>query len=257
MIARCSMARVRPGSAFAMRLVVRAAEVSGASQLIPIDVRPRRLVPLPRRGVDRLRRPARRRRCARRPSPRPSTSAARICSIRSCSGATRRPAERGRLLMERYRELGARPTFTCAPYQLADVRPAVRRPRRVGRVERDRLLQQRARRAHESVRRLPGCLGGDHRSRAGSRVPPRRGPPAHAGPAPGRRRAGRRSATTTRSSRCSDGAGPSCGLGRRRHRRPAPQVSPRTASRPLPPPRRRPVRSGCSTSSARRPRLTS
>ena len=29
-------------------------------------------------------------------------------------------AARGRLLMNRYRELGGRPTFTCAPYQLAD-----------------------------------------------------------------------------------------------------------------------------------------
>lgn len=35
----------------------------------------------------------------------------------------RRIADRGRLLMERYRALGARPTFTCAPYQLADARP--------------------------------------------------------------------------------------------------------------------------------------
>ncbi len=31
--------------------------------------------------------------------------------------------ERGRRLMDRYRALGARPTFTCAPYQLADARP--------------------------------------------------------------------------------------------------------------------------------------
>jgi hypothetical protein len=36
-----------------------------------------------------------------------------------------RTAERGRLLMDRYRALGARPTFTCAPYQLADARPAL------------------------------------------------------------------------------------------------------------------------------------
>jgi predicted aconitase len=35
----------------------------------------------------------------------------------------RRVADRGRLLMERYRSLGARPTFTCAPYQLPDARP--------------------------------------------------------------------------------------------------------------------------------------
>jgi len=34
-------------------------------------------------------------------------------------------AERGRLLMDRYRALGARPTFTCAPYQMADARPSV------------------------------------------------------------------------------------------------------------------------------------
>ena len=32
-------------------------------------------------------------------------------------------AERGRQLMEAYRSLGCRPTFTCAPYQLADARP--------------------------------------------------------------------------------------------------------------------------------------
>jgi predicted aconitase len=31
--------------------------------------------------------------------------------------------DRGRLLMDRYRALGARPTFTCAPYQLASSRP--------------------------------------------------------------------------------------------------------------------------------------
>jgi predicted aconitase len=34
-------------------------------------------------------------------------------------------AERGRRLMEAYRRLGCRPTFTCAPYQLPDQRPAL------------------------------------------------------------------------------------------------------------------------------------
>jgi predicted aconitase len=34
-------------------------------------------------------------------------------------------AERSRLLMDRYRALGARPTFTCAPYQLVDARPSL------------------------------------------------------------------------------------------------------------------------------------
>ena len=33
--------------------------------------------------------------------------------------------ERGRLLMDRYRQLGARPTYTCAPYQLSDARPGL------------------------------------------------------------------------------------------------------------------------------------
>ncbi len=36
-----------------------------------------------------------------------------------------RTADRGRLLMDRYRALGARPTFTCAPYQIADARPSL------------------------------------------------------------------------------------------------------------------------------------
>jgi predicted aconitase len=34
-------------------------------------------------------------------------------------------AERGRVLMERYRALGCRPTYTCAPYQLAESRPGL------------------------------------------------------------------------------------------------------------------------------------
>jgi predicted aconitase len=34
-------------------------------------------------------------------------------------------AARGRALMEAYRALGCRPTFTCAPYQIADARPSL------------------------------------------------------------------------------------------------------------------------------------
>ena len=34
-------------------------------------------------------------------------------------------AERGRRLMNAYRDLGCRPTFTCAPYQVADARPSL------------------------------------------------------------------------------------------------------------------------------------
>ena len=33
-------------------------------------------------------------------------------------------ADRGRLLMSHYRSLGCQPTYTCAPYQLADARPS-------------------------------------------------------------------------------------------------------------------------------------
>ena len=39
--------------------------------------------------------------------------------------ANRRRSLAGALLMDRYRALGARPTFTCAPYQLADSRPGL------------------------------------------------------------------------------------------------------------------------------------
>jgi predicted aconitase len=37
----------------------------------------------------------------------------------------RRVADRGKLLMDRYRALGARPTYTCAPYQLENARPGL------------------------------------------------------------------------------------------------------------------------------------
>jgi hypothetical protein len=37
----------------------------------------------------------------------------------------RAAAERGRVLMERYQQLGCTPTYTCAPYQLAFARPAL------------------------------------------------------------------------------------------------------------------------------------
>ena len=36
-----------------------------------------------------------------------------------------RKAERGRLLMDRYRSLGCEPTYTCAPYQLPFPWPAL------------------------------------------------------------------------------------------------------------------------------------
>jgi predicted aconitase len=112
-----------PGTAFAMRLVVRAAEVLGASRLIPIS----------RAHVDA---------CLYH------GEATLDFAARLAEGATRvavptslnvglvdllhpelwrgspDDAERGRRLMNAYRGLGCQPTFTCAPYQVDDARPA-------------------------------------------------------------------------------------------------------------------------------------
>ena len=111
-----------PGAAFAMRLVVRAAEVLGASRLIPIS----------RAHVDA---------CLYH------GDATIDFAMRLAEGGTRvavptslnvglvdllhpelwrgapGDAERGRRLMDAYRGLGCRPTFTCAPYQVDDARP--------------------------------------------------------------------------------------------------------------------------------------
>jgi len=111
------------GTAFAMRLVVRAAEALGASRLIPIS----------RAHVDA---------CLYH------GEATLDFAARLAEGGTRvavstslnvglvdllhpelwrgspDDAERGRRLMNAYRGLGCRPTFTCAPYQVDDARPA-------------------------------------------------------------------------------------------------------------------------------------
>ncbi len=112
------------GVAFAMRLVVRAAEVLSARALIDIS----------RAHVDS---------CLYH-----GEASIDFVERLSAGGATvavpttlnvgavdllhperyhgdRRVAERGRLLMDRYRALGARPTYTCAPYELPDVRPSL------------------------------------------------------------------------------------------------------------------------------------
>ena len=122
--ARCSTAAAGPGAAFAMRLVVRAAEVTRREPADPDQRRPRGLLPVPRRRrrwtsstawwtagrrsrADHPERggggPAPSRAVPRRPGPR---------------GA--RPAAHGAVPRAR-----RRPTFTCAPYQLADARPAL------------------------------------------------------------------------------------------------------------------------------------
>jgi predicted aconitase len=110
------------GAAFAARLVVRAAEVLGAERLIPIT----------RAHVDS---------CLYHGEAtidfvqRMVEGEARVAVPTTLNVGTldllhpelwrgsSREAERGRLLMEAYRSLGCRPTFTCAPYQLADARP--------------------------------------------------------------------------------------------------------------------------------------
>ena len=107
-----------------MRLVVRAAEVSGAHRLIPIESA--HVDSCLYHGeasidfVDRL-----------------VDGGARVVvpTTLNVGGADLlhpelfrgdpQLADRGRLLMERYRGLGARPTFTCAPYQLAEARPSL------------------------------------------------------------------------------------------------------------------------------------
>jgi predicted aconitase len=106
-----------------MRLVVRAAEVTGASRLIDITAAHldsclyhgeasldfvQRLVD----GGARVRVPT-------------SLNVGAVDLLHpELYHGERRVAERGRLLMDRYRALGARPTYTCAPYQVESARPA-------------------------------------------------------------------------------------------------------------------------------------
>jgi predicted aconitase len=113
-----------PGTAFAMRLVVRAAEVLGASQLIPIT----------RAHVDAclyhgqatLDFAARLAQGGTQVAVPTSLNVGLVDLIHPelWHGAPE-AAERGRRLMEAYRALGCRPTFTCAPYQVPDARPSL------------------------------------------------------------------------------------------------------------------------------------
>ena len=112
------------GNALAMRLVVRAAEVLGAERLIPIT----------RAHVDS---------CLYHGPATLDFADALLAGGAQVSVPTTlnvgtldllhpelwrgsaETAERGRRLMEAYRALGCRPTFTCAPYQLPDARPTL------------------------------------------------------------------------------------------------------------------------------------
>jgi predicted aconitase len=110
------------GAAFAMRLVVRAAETTAATALI--DVTGAHVDSCLYHGeatidfVQRLTDGG-----ARVRVPTTLNVGALDLVHPELYRGDPRIAERGRLLMDRYRALGARPTFTCAPYQLADARP--------------------------------------------------------------------------------------------------------------------------------------
>ncbi|MBW3613413.1 MAG: aconitase X catalytic domain-containing protein [Chloroflexi bacterium] len=112
-----------PGAAFAMRLVVRAAAATGAERLI--DITRAHVDSCLYHGeasvdfVDRLLDGG-----ARVTVPTTLNVGALDLLHPDRYRGEPRTAERGRLLMDRYRALGARPTYTCAPYQLADARPA-------------------------------------------------------------------------------------------------------------------------------------
>ena len=112
------------GAAFAMRLVVRAAEVTGATELIDISrahvdsclYHGEATLDFVQRLVDGR---------ARVRVPTTLNVGAVDLLHPELYRGDHRLADRGRLLMDRYRALGARPTYTCAPYQLEDSRPSV------------------------------------------------------------------------------------------------------------------------------------
>src|SRR3990170_4259176 len=104
------------GAALAMRLVVRAAEVTGASRLIDVTrahvdsclYHGEATLDFVQRLID----------------GRASVSVPTTLNVGALdllhpelNRGDAVSAERGRLLMDRYRSLGARPTFTCDPYQ--------------------------------------------------------------------------------------------------------------------------------------------
>jgi predicted aconitase len=110
------------GAAFAMRLVVRAAEATGVTELI--DVTRAHVDSCLYHGeatIDFVRRLTDGGARVRIPTTL-NVGAVDLLHPELYRGDPR-TAERGRLLMDRYRALGARPTYTCAPYQLDDARP--------------------------------------------------------------------------------------------------------------------------------------
>jgi predicted aconitase len=112
------------GAALAMRLVVRAAEALDAPRLIPITgahvdsclYHGEATIDFVNRRVDGG---------AQVSVPTTLNVGALDLLHPELWHGDQRAAERGRLLMERYRQLGCTPTYTCAPYQLDFARPAL------------------------------------------------------------------------------------------------------------------------------------
>ena len=111
------------GAALAMRLVLLAAELLGARRLIPITrahvdsclYHGEATIDFAQRLIDGG---------ARVTVPTTLNVGAVDLLHPGLWQGTAHAAARGRRLMEAYRSLGCRPTFTCAPYQLADARPS-------------------------------------------------------------------------------------------------------------------------------------
>jgi predicted aconitase len=110
------------GTGLAMRLVIRAAEVLGADRLIPIT----------RAHVDACLYHGEASLDFARRLAAGGTQVAAPTTLNVGSLDLLHPelwrgepeaAERGRLLMEVYRQIGCRPSFTCTPYQIPDARP--------------------------------------------------------------------------------------------------------------------------------------
>ncbi len=111
------------GTALAMRLVVRAAEATGADQLIDIaGAHVDSCLDHGQASVDFIDRLVDGGAHVRVPTT--LNIGALDLLHPELWGGDADLAARGRRVMDGYRALGARPTFTCAPYQLSDARPA-------------------------------------------------------------------------------------------------------------------------------------
>jgi predicted aconitase len=113
-----------PGTALAMRLVVRAAEVTEAERLIDIaGAHVDSCLDHGQASLDFVERLVDGGARVRVPTTL-NIGALDLLHPELWHGEPAQ-AERGRRVMDGYRALGARPTFTCAPYQLAEARPGL------------------------------------------------------------------------------------------------------------------------------------